>query len=121
MCKFTMVISEFKFFVNPEQKKCPRMKEVVKNVLNPRSLVLRSSARTFSAATDCMLLPKKRLVIDCEIDPSYVTKTMPHLFYTYGPQIMGRQSDKIKKGICSYGEELVETMEAIGMKDYLVV
>lgn len=58
-----------------------------------RHLAVDARAETFSVDKACMSLQKRRRFIGCEVDQSYVTKTMLQLTLLIARQMMAKKSD----------------------------
>lgn len=67
---------EFKLLMRPRQENAAWMNKIVQQLSQFGNLVVDTCAGTFFVAKACMVLPKRGIILGCELDITCMTEAM---------------------------------------------
>ena len=85
--------SNSRAMLRPEQKSITLMSDIIEKFSKPGDLVVDPCSGTFSVAKACLLLPKHRRFVGCDLDPACLQHTEDRLIELFARQLLNPRSD----------------------------
>lgn len=92
VCRVRRDVSEFKLLITQEQNNTAWMKDSVQKFTKQADLFVDACAEIFPATKACVLPPKHRRFIRCDVVPRCVTDVMPQLIFLYAQYVFSTES-----------------------------